>query len=95
VGEIQVSTIRELIDVLTAEAAQLPGGLDTQVAAGVCDGERLQMAWTVGVDHWAQVGEDGARQFVLVRAHPHLDAEPLPALPRGAGDVEEQLRRWE
>jgi hypothetical protein len=97
-AEIQVTTIRELIDALMEKADDLIDGLDTRIATGLCDGVNLQMTYTVGVDFWTRVSRSDGRatsQFMLVQGHPHReDGGPLPVMSSLVADADEQLRRW-
>lgn len=78
--------IRELIERLTAVAAELPAGADSDVRVHLCRGhdEPGEITTKVTVD------SDGTR--VLVQGHPHLDVGDTEVLPVALG-VDDELAR--
>lgn len=87
-----VTTIREVIDMLTDLASFLPVGPDTQVEFGICDGENLQMVDKVDVSHYTHVRDDGSDQiFVIIRGHVHLGEKPGRLLRGAVADVDQEL----
>src|SRR4051794_5181011 len=86
-------TVRELIEVLTQVAAELPGNLDVEVELGICDGENVTFVEKVGIDHYTQFSKDDApvRQFVMLRGHLHPGQGKLY---RGiAAEIDDDLRK--
>jgi hypothetical protein len=89
-----VTTIREMITMLTALADEVPTGLDTTVEFGICDGESLQIVDDVDVSHWTNMREatpEGV--LVLIRGHNHPGTRPGRLLRGGAADVDAELRK--
>ncbi len=83
---------------LTRIASELPGGLDTMVEFGVCDGSSLQLLDDVDVDFYTEITSEGGRAvsvaFVSIRAHHHPGEGKTGQLLRGvAAEVDEELHR--
>jgi hypothetical protein len=90
------TTVRQLINVLSTLASELPGGMDTPVEIGVCDGTDLQLLPKVDVDEYHHVSLDGTeiRTFIAIRAHDHPDGSGRGMQARGvAADTDDELRK--
>lgn len=81
---------------MTAVAGRLPQGLNTDVRVVMCDGDRIEVARAVEIDHMAtisQAGDTVEDLFAIVKGHPHLEEEPLRA--RGVShDADKYLQQW-
>lgn len=88
--------LREVIDALTARAAELPAGLDTEVRVSMCDGVDNEITRSILVDHMAEVSQDDFKihdLYVIVQGHPHRD-EHAQKLHGVMHDADDYLRRW-
>jgi hypothetical protein len=88
--------IREVIDQLTAVAGRMPAAYDTEVRVAMCDGANVEITRALEIDDMALLDNEMRtvkEQFVIIKAHPHLDETSTVA--RGiAEDADDQLRRW-
>jgi hypothetical protein len=90
-----MTTVREMVDALTAAAAELPNGLDTDVELGTCDGQALRLVESVDVSPWAEVdGTGNAAPFVLLRTHAHPGDDAGELLRPVAAEADRHLRLW-
>jgi hypothetical protein len=87
--------IREVIEQLTAEAENLPVGLDTEVRVVMCDGTDAEITRIFEIDNMAALSEDGSITdvFLIVKGHPHLDETSI-VVHGVMQDADEHLRRW-
>jgi hypothetical protein len=90
-----VTTARELIDMITATAAELRDGLDTDIEFGICDGNNLELIDDVDIDFYARVptdGSPGGTQLLIICGHHHPGQKPGELLRGAAADVDDELR---
>ncbi|TWF74666.1 hypothetical protein FHX44_11547 [Pseudonocardia hierapolitana] len=78
--------IGELIELLTAAAAELPEGLDSQVHVHICRGRDAFSIVT------KEVTVDTSASVALVQGHPHRDDGPTVRRPVAMG-VDDELAR--
>jgi hypothetical protein len=95
--EDEAMTLRGVLNMLMAVAAELPLGLDSRVEFGVCDGENLQRIDQVDVDIYTNIqtasGEEAGEPFVILRAQSHPGQTAGRPLRGVASNADDELRK--
>lgn len=93
----EAMTLRGVLNMLMAVAAELPQGLNSRVEFGVCDGENLQLIDQVDVDIYTNIqtasGEEVDEPFVILRAHSHPGQTAGRLLRGAASNADDELRK--
>lgn len=89
--------VRDAIELMTAKAAQLPAGLDSDLRVAVCNGsEDGFVTPSVEIDTMFEFDQESlvvSEAFLIVQGHPHRDVKPSNLRPV-TSQADEFLEKW-